>query len=71
MFGNLRRPDSSSVGDLSERSVSCEDNDVPIYVVESKVRKQLQADIERVRIQQKRMMEIEKSLRRRQQIKVK
>lgn len=70
MFGSVTCPDNTMIRDFAERSGTSIDSDVPIYVIESKVRKQLKADIERAKIEEKQLKDLQKTLRRRERIKV-
>ena len=70
MFGRITSPVHTVVRDAIETSGASDDNDVPIYVIESNVRHKLKLDIERAKKEEKRLRDIEKSLRRREVLKV-
>ena len=63
-------PVHTVVRDAIETSGASDDNDVPIYVIESNVRHKLKLDIERAKNEEKRLRDLEKSLRRREVLKV-
>ena len=63
-------PVHTAVRDAIETSGASDDNDVPIYVIESNVRHKLKLDIERAKNEEKRLRDLEKSLRRREVLKV-
>lgn len=68
MFGRSSSPELTVVRDAVE--ISGDDNDVPIYVIESSVRKKLKMDIEHFKKEEKRLKDLEKSVRRKEKIKV-
>ena len=70
MFGRIMSPVHTVVRDAIETSGASDDNDVPIYVIESNVRHKLKLDIERAKNEEKRLRDLEKSLRRREVLKV-
>ena len=70
MFGRITSPVHTVVRDAIETSGASDDNDVPIYVIESNVRHKLKLDIERAKNEEKRLRDLEKSLRRREVLKV-
>ena len=70
MFGRIMSPVHTVVRDAIETSAASDDNDVPIYVIESNVRHKLKLDIERAKNEEKRLRDLEKSLRRREVLKV-
>ena len=70
MFGRITSPVHTVVRDAIETSGASDDNDVPIYVIESNVRHKLKLDIERAKKEEKRLRDLEKSLRRREVLKV-
>ena len=72
MFGNKDKnvKEKSVVGDIPETSAAFDERDVPIYVIESNVRNKLREDIERARTEEKRLRNLQKSIRRKEILKV-
>ena len=70
MFKRTLTPDHTVVIAAAEMSAASDDNDVPIYVIESNVRNKLKLDMERAKNEQKRLISLERSLRRKEMIKV-
>ena len=72
MFGNKDKnfKEKSVVGDIPETSAAFDERDVPIYVIESNVRNKLREDIERARNEEKRLRNLQKSIRRKEILKV-
>ena len=70
MFRKQTTKESSFVGDIPETSAAFDEKDVPIYVIESNVRNKLREDIERARNEEKRLKNLQKSVRRKEILKV-
>ena len=70
MYTRTLSPDNPVMNAACEISAASDDNDVPIYVIESNVRKKLQLEIERARNEEKRLRSLERSLRRKGVMKV-
>ena len=68
MFKRTLTPDHTVV--VAACEMSSDDNDVPIYVIESNVRNKLKLDMERAKNEEKRLRSLERSLRRKEMIKV-
>ena len=59
MFRRSVSNENSVVGDIPETSAAFDEKDVPIYVIESNVRNKLREDMERARIEEKRLINLE------------
>ena len=70
MFGRAVSNENSVVGDIPETSAAFDEKDVPIYVIESNVRNKLREDMERARNEEKRLINLQKSIRRKEILKV-
>ena len=70
MFRKQTTKENSFVGDIPETSAAFDEKDVPIYVIESNVRNKLREDIERARNEEKRLKNLQKSVRRKEILKV-
>ena len=70
MFRKQTSKENSVVGDIPETSAAFDEKDVPIYVIESNVRNKLREDIERARNEEKRLKNLQKSVRRKEILKV-
>ena len=70
MFGKSASNENSVVGDIPENSAAFDEKDVPIYVIESNVRNKLREDMERARMEEKRLLNLQRSIRRKEILKV-
>ena len=70
MFGKSASNENSVVGDIPENSAAFDEKDVPIYVIESNVRNKLREDMERARMEEQRLLNLQRSIRRKEILKV-
>ena len=70
MFRRQSSDENSVVGEIPETSAAFDEKDFPIYVIESNVRNKLREDIERARDEEKRIKSLQRSIRRKEILKV-